>query len=367
MKAQASVVSEKRAVRQSCVRLRLDVPAAALVWLVVALLAMLLWSAAVASPAEAKLSQVGPADPDTKLPVWIEDEAGLRLQACFARDRCLPLADYGRDLPGGGNTRQYAIYWSARATTPTNGGGSASLLLTTRGSVRSAEGRAYAQQVSSKIHVSVDNLEPGVTYRVTHPYGTETFTNVDGGRRGIDFTEEIGCLQSPCDDFSAALNGRVGPWLTRKNPGAAPPGYIGDSTPHQAVGSPLIDENGKPQNYFKIEGPSVGGPGIDVVQTDLFAVEGKVSGLTAFADPRAGSYDGSQTVTLTASDSEGETFYTTDGTEPTANSTPYKKPIPITENTTLKFIVIGPDDAPGDRARSPVLTETYTVNDLSSG
>ncbi|MGB3635262.1 MAG: chitobiase/beta-hexosaminidase C-terminal domain-containing protein [Rubrobacteraceae bacterium] len=356
MKTQASMVSTEQTTWQFGIRM------------FILLLTVLLWSAAFASPAEAKLSQVGPADPNTQLPLWIEDESGLRLQPCFARDRCLPLSGPGQDVLGGGDARQYASYWSASATTPTNEGGSAVLRLTTRGSFRTTEGsKVYAQQVSSKIHIAVDNLESGETYRVTHPYGTEVFTNVDGGRRGIEFTEEIGCLQAPCDDFSAALNGRVGPWLTPGEPGSSPTGHIGDvSTPRKTVGSPVIDEDGRPQNYFEIEGPNVGGPGVDVVKTDLFSIGGKISGLTAFAHPRDGNYDERQRVTLTASNPNGEIFYTTDGTEPSANSATYKKPISITEKTTLKYIVVVPNDSAGNRLRSPVMTETYTITGTDS-
>jgi hypothetical protein len=38
----------------------------------------------------------------------------------------------------------------------------------------------------------------------------------------------------------------------------------------------MTDPDGAPQDYFKIEGPNVGGPGVDVVRTDLFKVEGAV-------------------------------------------------------------------------------------------
>lgn len=300
--------------------------------------------AVISSPAKADQSRIGAIDPKTKLPGWLADETGLRLKPVVGADR------------------ERVTYWSATATMPTNNGGTISLLLSTRGN-------SQDQRVSSRIHISADNLEPGATYRVIHPYGSETFTDVDGGRRGIDFTEEIGCLQAPCEDFSAVLNGRVNPWLTWDTLGmskdAPPEGSIGDpSTPHEVSGSPAIDENGEPQNYFEIKGPNIGGPGVDVVRTELFAVEGRISGLTAFADPKSGSHDTGQPVTLTASDPEGEIFYTTDGAEPTADSTPYEKPIPITEKTTLKFIVVVPDGPAGKPARSPVLTAIYTPTGL---
>lgn len=329
--------------------------AARLVWLAAALLVVSLVMPS--SPARAELSRAGPVDPDTGLPRWLEDETGLRLRPCSPDARC-----ENSDTPPGGDV----TYWSATATVPTDDG-SASLVLGTRG-----EPADRGSLVFGRIRISAGGLEPGATYTVKHPYGTETFTSAAGGR-SIDFTEEVGCLQAPCGDFSVALNGRVGPWLTWDTLGAsggAPPrGYIGGPVPHRVHGSPVIDESGEPQNYFEIKGPDVGGPGDDTVKTDLFVVEGRIPGLTAFARPGSGSYETGQEVTLTASNPEGEVFYTTDGSEPTEDSTPYEKPVSITEDTTLKFIALGPDGPEGsedDRRSSPVRTSTYTINDPDS-
>jgi hypothetical protein len=66
-------------------------------------------------------------------------------------------------------------------------------------------------------------------------------------------------------------------------------------------------------------------------------------------------------VTLAASDPDAEIFYTTDGTEPTTDSTRYDGPISVADKTTLKFMAVGPAGSKGDQRRSPVFTETYTV------
>lgn len=336
--------------------------------LLVALLVPLLWATVFALPAKAELSKIGPVDPDTGFPGWLEDAKGLRLGPCFDQDNCsAPAPDPTRPPSTPDNVGKRMIYWSARATTPTNSGGSASLTLSTQGNFSTSGPEDGAQQVFNRILVRVDNLVPGATYEVIHPYGTETFTNVDGGPRGIHFTEDVGCLQAPCEDFETASNGRVGPWLSWDNLGAAtdgpPPGYIGvPSTPHRVSNSPMIDENGEQQNYFKVEGPDVGGPGIDTVKTDLFSVEGRISGPTAYASPRGGLYDTGRSVSLAASDPAAKIFYTTDGTEPDRNSTPYRKPLRITESTTLKFATFPPVGSSKERLRSPVLTETYTID-----
>lgn len=68
-----------------------------------------------------------------------------------------------------------------------------------------------------------------------------------------------------------------------------------------------------------------------------------------------GTYFGTQSVELTC-ETEGATiYYTTDGTEPTAESTPYTAAIEISETTTLKAIAINGED------KSSVLTRTYTI------
>ena len=77
---------------------------------------------------------------------------------------------------------------------------------------------------------------------------------------------------------------------------------------------------------------------------------------TANANPTGGLYNTPQNVTLTMSDA-GTIYYTTDGTTPTNSSTSYKGSIPITENTTLRYIAI--DDA--DNVSS-VYTQTYIID-----
>jgi Chitobiase/beta-hexosaminidase C-terminal domain len=77
------------------------------------------------------------------------------------------------------------------------------------------------------------------------------------------------------------------------------------------------------------------------------------------ANPKGGVYDSGSPVTLTSSDPAAKIFYTTDGTEPSAHSTPYVGPIQVEAPTTLKFMALGPADEAGNRIRSPISTETY--------
>jgi len=124
------------------------------------------------------------------------------------------------------------------------------------------------------------------TYRITHPYGVETFFNVPAGRRTINMTRDIGLGSA---DFTGALAGDIGPFLrsrygpyTETNPDTGElETFIGD--PNLTT---LVDINNVPTpvpgelvtgspfhtNYVRIERLE---GGIDVT-TDVFAVTGKL-------------------------------------------------------------------------------------------
>ena len=66
-------------------------------------------------------------------------------------------------------------------------------------------------------------------------------------------------------------------------------------------------------------------------------------------------------VSLTASDPRADVFYTTDGTVPTRQGTPYTGPFRVEETTEVRFIALGPADPAGERPRSPILERTYEI------
>jgi hypothetical protein len=105
---------------------------------------------------------------------------------------------------------------------------------------------------------------------VTHPYGVTSLVADSKGE--INLTQDIGCLSEPCD-YEKSMNSSIRTFL-RWDPAVAPfaqDGYVGDPNfSHKVIGSPLGT------NYFKVEGQNVGGTNINVIQTDLFTVQGKI-------------------------------------------------------------------------------------------
>ena len=98
------------------------------------------------------------------------------------------------------------------ANLTTGGGGKAVLTLALEAAFGGGPVAANDQISFGRIRIAAGGLLQGATYKVTHPYGVDTYTNVDAGARGLIHTEDVG-IGAP-GDFTGALNSRVGPFLT---------------------------------------------------------------------------------------------------------------------------------------------------------
>lgn len=222
----------------------------------------------------------GPIAPANGFPANYSDGRGLSLSLCLQNpDLCALLAPVAEPLPGvafpanyGGTFPDESFYWFAEATMPVTGGGNALLVLALEAAFPTGFVMAGQQSTFARMRLRIDNLTPGVSYHITHPYGELDLVPTRTGNRSINYTEDLGLVAG---NFDLALGGNVFPFLTWDTGlplfDAQGRQYIGDpNIPHTVTGSPI----GK--NYFRIEGPNVGGAGVNLVQTDFFHVLGMV-------------------------------------------------------------------------------------------
>jgi len=227
------------------------------------------------------LAAVGPVDPNHGFPTSYEDNNGLSLDLCLSNNGlCLletivQLTNPNQPFPQnyGGTFPDEAFWWACEADMDTNNGGGALLVLAIEAAFANEVVAAGDQVTFARVRIRVDNLIAGATYTVTTPVGVFTFVAANAGARGINFTEDVGLVPGV---FTGALNGSIGPFLTWDSdlPIFDIDGneYIGNpNIPHTITGSPIG------RNVFRIQGPSIGGPGVNSIQTDLFAVMGMKS------------------------------------------------------------------------------------------
>jgi hypothetical protein len=265
------------------------------------------------------LAQVGPISATDGFPVWYKDKTGLRLENCVADD---VLCSVRGDVPDPeqpisfpDNYPDEAFYSYVETSMPTARG--SALTVISLEQAFSADLPAEGDQVVfARVRLRAD-LTNGA-YTVTTPVSSEKVTITDGR---LNTTVDIGVAPG---DFSGALGGRIGPFLTwdtfpndptLPNTAAGTDAYVGDGvTPHKIKGSAYGT------NVFRIEGPgvnpnpavdacaSVAGPLADCVETDLFAVQGKLatnSGVTAQKATYSRSSSDSGVVDVWASSESG--------------------------------------------------------------
>jgi len=276
-------------------------------------LALALVPAAFAQPAQ------GPFNVNSYFPVWVQDSAGLQVDIptppigvgaggkgggvvinpptmTFAAPMVTPdpQAAFSQQIGFGAECR----YWGASAAMDIGGIKKGALLTTAIEASFLPQIVADGNQfIFSRVRIRIDTPVAG-DYRVTHPYGVETFTGVPAGARSIDFTADIGGppgkLSCPNPMFtnpqSILVKGLlIADTINVQPPGANPPdlsnpaAWVGDGvTPTTTHGGP----HGPAGNIFKVEylGPAANanldGAGNNAVSTNLFVVSGHLFGGT---------------------------------------------------------------------------------------
>ncbi|MFF1253845.1 S-layer homology domain-containing protein [Pseudarthrobacter sp. NPDC058329] len=355
-----------------------------------------------AVPGDASLAAVGPIDNANGYPFWYQDhglDSGLeplRLELCLEAAMCgAEIPDPTADIKLPENYPDEGFWWAAEASIDRAVGKRAILVMAQEAAFGDAGSVAVGKQVAfSRQRVRVDGLVPGATYKVTGPYGvTEFVADADGE---INDTQDIGCLTAPCG-FDLAMTGHIGPFLRwtdwENNPSLKRTDPV-DGSINQYVGDPAIEHTveGSPDNtnFFRIEGPSVGGPGIDMVEQDLFSVTGKVAELKATIDKPSDLFGTATDVNIQSSfPAETDIVYSTDpdvvpavdaegnvtagelhSSDGTADSTltvqiPGPALDPLTglpgstvQQTTLRYLAVDRNTG----TASPLYTQEYTVD-----
>jgi hypothetical protein len=234
------------------------------------------------------LSKVGPVGTADGFPTYYQDSNGLRLAHCFDGSALCggvesPLPDPAAPVSFPGNYPFESFYFLAQATVDLAGGGRGKFVATVEASFNSADPQAGAQMTFSRIRFVIDAPTAG-TYTVVHPYGKDTFDVTAPGPHAIFDTADIGISSGV---FTGALGGRINPFLEWDT------GPIADAQGNEFVGDPNTDHavTGSPfgTNFFEIDGPNVGGTGINSVSTNLFSLVGKID-TNAGLDPGHPTY-----------------------------------------------------------------------------
>src|SRR5436309_108127 len=231
------------------------------------------------------LAAVGAIDPANGYPRWYLDKNGLQLGQCLdaanPADPCAIVGTFpnpGQPISFPNNFPDEFSYWPTTTTISNIGnvGGRAPLVMSSQAGFGGATGTAAdgagTQIVFARYRVRVlpNGLVPGATYVVTGPFGAQSFVATATGT--INFTVDQGCLVGgalPCNFASVLPTTNAGPFLTwdPATPPAPTAGFIGDGLlTHTIVGSPFNT------NIFRIQGPNVGGPGVNSVQTNVFSI-----------------------------------------------------------------------------------------------
>jgi hypothetical protein len=256
-------------------------------------LAVFCMLAAYGSGAQAALQAVGPTDLITTIPTWYQDPNSLSLAPCLDQNGfCILPAPFSPLTPpvtaitttgpiSNTNFPVEIFYFLADSKMAVNGD-TAVLRLALEaaflGGVAPNTGITFL-----RVNLQRMKLTPSSTFTVTHPYGTFQFTtDATGNTPAIN--GQAFRLQDPLaptngvyfpPDLQAATTTHIGPFLR----GTA--GLIIDPiSGNTYLGNPAVTTTvtGSPfgTNFFRIDGPNIGGAGINTIQTTAFNLSGRV-------------------------------------------------------------------------------------------
>ena len=221
---------------------------------------------------------VGPIDLRIGYPAYYTDQNGLSLAPCVDDPvLCLtPVPDLTRaaavtDDPVTTNFPDEFFYYILEGVFP-NLPGRSLVRLALEGAFNTPEVLPGEQIVFSRVRIRISGLKPGVTYRISHPYGHDDLVaepDIDGGR--INFTDDFGSFASP-SDFSEVLTARTWPFLTWAPPSDAPPGFVGDPAALHAI------TPGPGGNFIRLQELDATGRVVATIdETNLFTVSGRIA------------------------------------------------------------------------------------------
>jgi hypothetical protein len=239
------------------------------------------------SPSSGQLVRVGPVSQANGFPQWYQDSTGLALNACLpnaqelADGTCLVTPDMLSN-PGGAisfptNFPDEFFFYALDSSVVTVNGGRGSYRARIEGAFVNGGVAAGDQMVFARIRIRVDIATPG-TFTVTHPFGVEVFPDVQPGPNGINFTSDVGITAGA---FSEALAGQITAFIGPADaPGGNPLPPVLLPGGHTWLADPAVEGfiTGSPfgTNFVRIDGPDIGGPGINSLQIDTFTVMGQV-------------------------------------------------------------------------------------------
>lgn len=271
----------------------------------VSFLPLMILLAVLSGNAWATLKAQGPVDLVTTIPGYYQDTNNLALQPCLDQNGfCILTPNFDPNVLATDRTPPGSALSTITTTGPisdTNFPDESfyfivdSIITTPSGAklvYRAALEAAFLAGTSPNTGITflrinmkkTSGLTPNSTYTVTHPYGTFTIQTDGAGdlivtgagqafRTEDPLTPAIGIYFPP--EMQGATTTHIGPFLKRAAGLITDPGtghqYIGDSvTPVTVTGSPFGT------NFFRVDGPNVGGAGVNTIQTDLFTLAGRV-------------------------------------------------------------------------------------------